>query len=61
MKPKDSRAASGGLPRVPAYYAGMRSCLLCGKHRLLSQMQTKRLLGRKSWVCAPACDTPAAR
>lgn len=49
---KDTRAS---LPRVPAYYAGMRSCLLCGKHRLMSQMTMKKLLGRKSWVCEPSC------
>lgn len=50
-------APRGGVLSVPAFYTGMRSCLLCGKHRLMSQMQTKRLLGRAQWVCSPPCGT----
>lgn len=59
MKQPDKDACPS-LPQVPAYHAGMRSCLLCGKHRLLSQMTTRRLLGRKTWVCEPSCK-PLAR
>lgn len=60
MKTKDTaNTLARGLPQVPAYNTGMRSCLRCGKHRLLAEMQTQRLLGRKAWVCKPSCKSEA--
>lgn len=56
MKPKDAPTVpKRSLPHVPAYCTGMRSCLRCGKHRLLADMHIQRLLGRKAWVCKPPC------
>jgi hypothetical protein len=32
------------------------SCLLCGKHRLRSEMMTRKLVGKAHAVCSPKCD-----
>ena len=32
-----------------------RSCFLCGKHRVRSQMRTRQFLGKSQTVCAPSC------
>lgn len=38
-----------------AFQAGTMSCFLCGKHRSRANLQTKRLLGKAQFVCAPSC------
>ncbi len=31
------------------------SCFMCGKHRLRSQLGTRKVLGKSHVVCAPSC------
>ena len=31
------------------------SCFLCGKHRLRSQLGTRKVIGKSQAVCAPSC------
>lgn len=35
----------------------MRSCFKCGKHRLPSSLQSKKILGRSERVCNPGCNS----
>ena len=54
-------AKAGGSP----YLGGgtTMSCFRCGRHRIPTQLQGQRLLGRSRRVCKPSCAalaTPAA-
>jgi hypothetical protein len=58
-----TRISADGLrytSRVPGtpFAAAMttRSCFKCGRHRPLSDLQSKRLLGRIEMVCKPKCQ-----
>lgn len=31
------------------------SCFLCGKHRLRSQLGTRKVIGKSQAVCSPSC------
>jgi hypothetical protein len=31
------------------------SCFLCGKHRPRTLLQSRKLIGRHHYVCAPSC------
>jgi hypothetical protein len=48
----------GGSPFAIAADPGKStmSCLLCGKHRLRSEMMTRKLVGKAHAVCSPKCD-----
>ena len=46
----------GGSPFLGSGHT--RSCFKCGKHRVPSSLQSKRVLGRTEVVCKPACNLP---
>jgi hypothetical protein len=33
------------------------SCFKCGRHKLLSELLTKKILGRNQKICAVSCQT----
>jgi hypothetical protein len=44
------------VPGTPFSGAGnTRSCFKCGCHRLPSDLQSRRILGRTEFVCKPSC------
>lgn len=48
--------ASGSPFRASASFSGATmSCFMCGKHRVRSQLRTRRLFGKAQTVCAPSC------
>ena len=46
-----------GSPFAPAGAGGAAtmSCFLCGKHRPRVSLQSRKLLGKTQYVCAPSC------
>jgi hypothetical protein len=61
-KPIPERISDDGL-RYLSKESGTRfggssstmSCFRCGKHRRVSQLQFKRILGQSRGVCSPSC------
>jgi hypothetical protein len=47
----------GGSPfRADPYIgAASMSCFLCGKHRPRHELQSRKLIGKSQFVCAPSC------
>jgi hypothetical protein len=36
--------------------AAMMSCFKCGRHKLLTELKTRRILGRNQKICATHCQ-----
>jgi hypothetical protein len=65
-KPGSSRTDSSGLRYISKAHGtpfGERvadssrtmSCFLCGKHQPRTLLQSRKLIGRHRYVCAPSC------
>lgn len=50
-----SKVSGSPFKAAPTLSGATMSCFLCGKHRVRSTMQTRKLLGRSQAVCAPSC------
>jgi hypothetical protein len=50
-----TKAPGSPFAATGAFASGTMSCFLCGKHRPRASLQTKRLLGKTQFVCAPSC------
>ena len=50
-----SKAPGSPFVSSGAFSSSTMSCFLCGKHRLRSQLKSRRLLGKVQTVCAPSC------
>jgi hypothetical protein len=51
------KSKAGGSPFASQSFSNaMKSCFLCGKHRVQSELTTRKLAGRTQAVCSPKCQ-----